>query len=810
MAIETKKPAQIAAGPGEDSQTRSDSSGVPDAGGEWNAFVDQHAYGHLLQTDAWGALKCRFGWTSSRVQVEAHPDVAFTPAGAWIGGAEILYRCAYGLTLAYIPRGPVVDWENPEHVTRVLHAAEEDARAQGAAVLKLEPPVLDSLAARALLRDRGYAPSLQTVQPPSTIRIDLRADETTILQRMKSKWRYNVRLAARKAVTVRAATVEDLPIFNDLMAVTGARDGFHVHSPDYYAAAFELLTPRHGVFLLAEFEGQPLGAIVVAHCGDSALYLWGASNNEERNRMPNHALQWAGMQWAKARGAAWYDLWGVPDAIGLLALGLKRGIECRIPVEDLPVDMDQLPGHDLWGVYRFKQGFGGEAVRYVGAWDKPLSPVKGRIYTLGLQARETVKTLQSAREAGRMRATIGELATLSMANGKRLLADFRKARERTDTQSPSAQSPITQLPTTDAQSWRATLRRFSAPHVLQSWEWGQIKAQTGWTAHRFVFSASPDSAATAAFQLLRRRFVPGLPWSVGYIPKGPAADWDTLGDPAALLAAVEDTARGLGCIFVKIDPDVREDTPFGRALLAALRRRGWRYSPNQIQFKNTAYTDFSQLAGEGGELETQAVEAALQAQMKSKWRYNIRLAQRRGIRVRAGSVVDLPLFYGLYAETGARDGFLVRPYGYYLETWRTFLQAEQDEANPAGGALLLAEHADDREPVAGLFLMRYGQRAWYFYGASSDRRRRDMPNHLLQWEAMRWALARGCTVYDWWGAPDNVDDAQDSMHGVWQFKQGFGAAFQSHIGAWDFPVHPRAYALFTEALPKALSLLRRL
>jgi peptidoglycan pentaglycine glycine transferase (the first glycine) len=106
--------------------------------------------------------------------------------------------------------------------------------------------------------------------------------------------------------------------------------------------------------------------------------------------------------------------------------------------------------------------------------------------------------------------------------------------------------------------------------------------------------------------------------------------------------------------------------------------------------------------------------------------------------------------------------------------------------------------------------MRYGQRSWYFYGASGDRRRRDMPNHLLQWEAMRWALARGCTVYDWWGAPDNVDDAKDSMQGVWQFKQGFGAAFQPHIGAWDFPVHPRAYALFTEALPKALSLLRRL
>jgi len=108
--------------------------------------------------------------------------------------------------------------------------------------------------------------------------------------------------------------------------------------------------------------------------------------------------------------------------------------------------------------------------------------------------------------------------------------------------------------------------------------------------------------------------------------------------------------------------------------------------------------------------------------------------------------------------------------------------------------------------VAGLFLMRYGARAWYFYGASSERRRRDMPNYLLQWEAMRWAMRQGCTVYDWWGAPDDLDDPLDSMQGVWQFKQGFGAEFQPHVGAWDYVTQPWLYALYTEAVPKALDL----
>ncbi len=202
-------------------------------------------------------------------------------------------------------------------------------------------------------------------------------------------------------------------------------------------------------------------------------------------------------------------------------------------------------------------------------------------------------------------------------------------------------------------------------------------------------------------------------------------------------------------------------------------------------------------------------EAGLLEGRKSKWRYNIRLAERRGLQVRVGGVADLEAFYALYAETGQRDGFLIRPFSYYRTTWQTFLNAQAEPANPAGGALLLAWHPDDAQPVAGIFLMRYGQRAWYFYGASSERQRRDMPNHLLQWEAMRWALSQGCTVYDWWGAPTELEDPADGLQGVWQFKQGFGAEFQPHIGAWDYPVSPLLYRLYTEAMPQLLKWLRR-
>jgi lipid II:glycine glycyltransferase (peptidoglycan interpeptide bridge formation enzyme) len=203
-------------------------------------------------------------------------------------------------------------------------------------------------------------------------------------------------------------------------------------------------------------------------------------------------------------------------------------------------------------------------------------------------------------------------------------------------------------------------------------------------------------------------------------------------------------------------------------------------------------------------------EDALLAKMKNKWRYNVRLAEKRGVIVRMGGEDDLLTFYSLYEETARRDGFLIRPPAYYLATWKTFLRAQNMPDNPAGGALLLAEHPDDPQPLAGLFLLRYGATTWYFYGASSERHRRDMPNYLLQWEALRWSIAHGCTTYDWWGAPTNLDDPDDALQGVWRFKQGFGAEFQPRIGAWDYVISPIGYRIITESLPIALATMRRL
>ena len=730
-------------------------SGKDERGSEdaaWDAFVAHHVYSQFLQTSAWAELKSRFDWTATR----AVTGEKCAPTG----GASILLRRAAGVELAYVPRGPVVDWADIDAVQSVMEAVTAQCRKVGASVLLVEPELADSPQAQQLLQQLGLRRSLHPVQPPSTVMLDISGDEDAVLARMKSKWRYNVRLAQRKGVTVRELRRDELPTFYQMMVETGVRDGFGLHSNEYYTAAFDLFTPELGTFLLAEYEGMPLGALVVMQLGQMAWYVWGASSNRERSRMPNHALQWAAMRWARTRGATRYDFWGIPDEIGQVAVGIAHGSGVGTPVDAIPVDLEVLPSHDLWGVYRFKQGFGGEVVRHVGSWEMPIQPVGYRLFQVGRQVQRALHNWEQRQQLY---------------------------------QHPQS---LNWEPVVDAATWRGALTALPAPHVLQSWEWGTVKAQTEWEPTRRVLR-DEEGKPLAAMQFLDRQLLPLVPIRIGYVPKGPVVDWHNTRAVEAALSQVEMLAKLRNCIFVKIDPDVEEWSADGIRLRHTLRQRGWICSQDQIQFKNTAISDLT------------PDEDSLLEGMKSKWRYNIRLAERRGIRVREAAPAELKEFYKLYEETGARDGFLIRPFAYYRTTWESYLAAEQDKANPAGGVLLLAEHAEESAPVAGVFLMRYGDRAWYFYGASSERRRRDMPNYLLQWEAMRWARAHGCTLYDWWGAPTDLDDPHDTMQGVWQFKQGFGASFEAHIGAWDYVLQPGLYRLYTKAMPRLMAAVRR-
>jgi lipid II:glycine glycyltransferase (peptidoglycan interpeptide bridge formation enzyme) len=176
---------------------------------------------------------------------------------------------------------------------------------------------------------------------------------------MKSKTRYNIRLAERKGVTVRPGGVADAAAFYALMEETGERDSFGVHSLAYFRRALELFLPvNQAALLLAEVDGELVAGLMVFALGQTAWYLYGASSNRHREKMPAYAVQWAAIRWAKARGCTCYDLWGIPD------------------VEETELEADFASREDgLWGVYRFKRGFGGRVMRYAGLWEQSLNPL---------------------------------------------------------------------------------------------------------------------------------------------------------------------------------------------------------------------------------------------------------------------------------------------------------------------------------------------------------------------------------------------------------------------------------------------------
>ena len=347
--------------------------------------------------------------------------------------------------------------------------------------------------------------------------------------------------------------------------------------------------------------------------------------------------------------------------------------------------------------------------------------------------------------------------------------------------------------------WNAALARLPTAHVLQTWEWGAFKSRYGWhpTRHLWLEDDRPCAAASALTRRLGR-----WPSAVMYIPKGPALDY---GDSALLervLGELENTVRQERALFVKIDPDVRADTAAGDMVMETLRRRGWHASREQVQFRNTILIDLTRSPDE------------MLAAMKSKWRYNVRLAVRKGVRVHRGTLADLPLLVDMYAQTSARDGFIIRPEEYYRDAWGTFIEAgwAQPLIAEVGGepvAMVIIFHFPSAEfaksGVEGLSAC--AGRAWYMYGASRSIHREKMPNHLLQWEAMRWAQEQGCTVYDMWGAPDVLDES-DPLWGVYRFKQGFGGEFVRHIGAWDFGVSRLGYWLYTGVMPRLLAATR--
>ncbi|MEM7332180.1 MAG: peptidoglycan bridge formation glycyltransferase FemA/FemB family protein, partial [Chloroflexota bacterium] len=254
-----------------------------EADAAWDQFVNAHPNGSVLQTTQWARLKNRFGWTSHRVWLKKDGEI--------VAGAQILFKTiAMRLArFAYIPHGPLVNWQDQEQVSVLLNQIDLAVYKYNGGFVKMEPSLwqntVDTDHWHSICAENDLISETDDLQPPQTILIDLTANEDEILARMKQKTRYNIRLGPKKGVTIRQGDRSDLKAFTQLMTVTGKRDGFGVRAPEYYRDAYIFFEEKGNVALwFAEYEKRPLAAVMAFKTNHTAYNLFSASSNEERNR----------------------------------------------------------------------------------------------------------------------------------------------------------------------------------------------------------------------------------------------------------------------------------------------------------------------------------------------------------------------------------------------------------------------------------------------------------------------------------------------------------------------------------------------
>lgn len=327
-------------------------------------------------------------------------------------------------------------------------------------------------------------------------------------------------------------------------------------------------------------------------------------------------------------------------------------------------------------------------------------------------------------------------------------------------------------------------------HFLQLWEWGQVKRGMGWQPLPLILEE--DGEIKASMLILKRSLpLPGLKKCIFYSPRGPVADIGNRIICGALFEGASKAAKDHGAIFLKMDPDVpKSNTDFTQILQACNFR------------KNETGLDFEGVQpGFVFRLDIRPSEEELLSNMHTKTRYNIRLAQKKGVQVRqAAGKEDLRKFYEVLVETAERDHFLIRGYEYFEMIWN------QMELN-GWAKIFLAEW--EGNIVAATLALITGEKAWYLYGASSNQYRNVMPNYLIQWEMICWARENGCTLYDFRGVSGDLDES-NPLYGLYKFKKGFNGEFTEFVGDWDTVYSPFFYFLWTRALPVYMKTTRAL
>ncbi len=301
-------------------------------------------------------------------------------------------------------------------------------------------------------------------------------------------------------------------------------------------------------------------------------------------------------------------------------------------------------------------------------------------------------------------------------------------------------------------------------HFCQSEKWAAVKRD--WT-RKTVAVTDPNGQIKGAISFLLRK-TPVLPYHLMYAPRGPVCDPDDAGTLKALIEKSKELAKKCHGYIIKLDPDV----PVQNAgFIKTLEDEGF----SRVTGKNfdAVQPNFVFRLDIKGKTEDEVF-----AGFAAKTRYNIRVAEKNGVKVRVGSLSDLAEFARIMKITGERDSFATRPKSYF----EGLLTAMGENAR-----LYVAEL--DGKMIAATIPIQYGNKTWYLYGASDNEYRNVMPNYLLQWEMIRWAVQTGSDIYDFRGVSGDLSP-ENPLYGLYRFKKGFGGELTEFCGEFNLVTNP--------------------
>ncbi len=318
---------------------------------KYQDFVQNSPYGKLSQDMRWEKVKNT--WNSDYVYLEDPETKEITAALSILSIKAVDGKC-----LMYANRGPVCDFYDINTTTKLIDEARSLAEKHNAFLLRIDPEVYYDQDLVDQYRSKGFtfrgheADVHSFTQPHYNMIMDISAGtEEEVMASMHSKTRYNIRLSERKGITTRwGRTQADIDIFHDLTGIMAERQGITYRPKNYFERMIEAY-PETRIYI-SEFEGTPLSAAIAFPYNDKMWYLYGASSNEMRNKMPNYHMQWSMIKWAISLNKHYYDFGGVfnlDKSDGLY--GFKTGFCGSTPVTEWIGELDIVYDEDAYNKF---------------------------------------------------------------------------------------------------------------------------------------------------------------------------------------------------------------------------------------------------------------------------------------------------------------------------------------------------------------------------------------------------------------------------------------------------------------------------